>query len=101
MIQLEEALTRPEFESIDLDMTMDHAHDQMTEVVRGLSTSESEEGRKYRTADGTLVAIVGTRSVRDGQEKAKLAYRIAPPSDLATRKASKISRALESSAVDR
>jgi len=44
MIRLEEALTRPEFESIDLDMTVAHVHDRITEVVRGLNTSESERG---------------------------------------------------------
>jgi hypothetical protein len=100
MIQLEEAITRPEFESIDLDITVDHAHEQITEAVRDLNTSESEEMSKYQTADGMLVAIVGTRSVREDGEKAKLAYRIAPPSEPSTRKPSKLSGVLGSSTVD-
>ncbi|WP_254533781.1 hypothetical protein [Natrinema gelatinilyticum] len=101
MIQLEEALARPEFESIDLDIAVADAHDHITDAVHGLTTSDSEEGTKYRTTNGMLVAIVGTSSANRDGERATIAYRTAPPSEPATRKAAKIADALKSYAVDR
>ncbi|WP_254526092.1 hypothetical protein [Natrinema caseinilyticum] len=101
MIQLEDALARPEFESLDLDIAVADVHDRITDAVRGLTTSDSEEGTKYRTTDGMLVAVVGTSSATEDGERATVAYRTAPPSEPATRKASKIATALESDAVDR
>jgi len=100
MSQLEAVGSRPEFESVDLEIAVDAAHRHVTDAIRGLNAAESEEGRKYRTSDGMLVAILGTG--RDGAgENATLVYRTAPPSETATRKARKVFEALESHAVSR
>lgn len=101
MTSLEELLTRPEFETVELDADIDEAHHLVNETMHGLTTSETEEGKKYRTTDGMLVSIVGPGSVERGEDTIKLVYRTAPASDLATRKASKILAALEPYAIDR
>jgi hypothetical protein len=94
MTPLEEPLERPEFESLDLDIDTEEANRSIEEAIKGLSTSETDEGVKYRTTDGMLVAIVGPRETGGGDPKARLAYRTAPASEAATRKASKIRDAL-------
>lgn len=98
MTALEELLARPEFETVELAIDVDEAHRHVTETMRGLTTSETEAGKKYRTTDGMLLAVVGP-GVEEGS--ATLLYRTAPASDLATRKASKIFEALEPHALDR
>lgn len=101
MTPLEEALDRPEFESIDLDIDTEAAHRYIEEAIKGLSTSETEEGVKYRTTAGMLVAIVRSRHTGSGDVKAKLAYRTEPALESATRKASKIQDALQPHAINR
>lgn len=101
MSPVDEALARPEFELVDLTVDVDEAHRTIEETVKGLSTAETEAGVKYRTRDGMLVAIVGSRPSDDGEGTARLAYRAAPASEPATRKASKILEALEPNAADR
>ena len=97
----EEAVERPEFESIDLDVDADEAHRYIEDAIKGLSPSETDVGVKYRTRDGMLVAIVGPRPTGSGDVKATLAYRTAPASESATRKASKVLEALRPHAIDR
>lgn len=100
MTSLEDVLSRPEFESVDLAIAVDEAHQHINETMRGLNASESEEGKRYRTSDGMLVAIVGSRSTERGDENARLGYRTEPSSELATRKASKLFEALKPYAID-
>lgn len=100
MTPLEDALERPEFESLDLDVDAGEARRHVEDAVKGLSRSETEEGVRYRTTDGTLVAIVGPRQTGSGDVRARLAYRTAPASESATRKASKIREALQPHVVD-
>jgi hypothetical protein len=97
----EHASERPEFESIDLDVDADEAHRYIEEAIKGLPTSESEEGVRYRTRGGMLVAIVAPRSTDSGDANATLAYRTEPASEPATRKASTILDALRPHAIDR
>lgn len=101
MSQSEEVDTRPEFESVDLEIDVDAAHRHLNEAMRGLNASESREGNKYRTADGMLVAIIGTDAPDGSDGTATLVYRTAPPSVPATRKARKIFEALEPYVADR
>jgi hypothetical protein len=96
MTQSEHALSRPEFESIDLDLTAEETHRHIEETVKGLTATETDGGRKYRTKDGMLVAIVGRRGSGNGETKATLAYRTEPASELATRKATKLAAELRS-----
>jgi hypothetical protein len=84
---------RPEFDSIHLDVDAAETRWHVEQTVRGLVASETDEGVRYRTRGGTLVAVVA-----QGQEaepdRSELAYRVAPASEPATRKASKIRDAL-------
>ena len=100
MSHLEELRTRPEFESIELDVGVEEAQRLVSEAMRGLTTAETEEGTRYRTTDGMLVAIVGPGVEADGEDTASLACRTVPASDHATRKAAKILDALEPYLVD-
>lgn len=100
MTELEAARARPEFESTDLGIDVDETHRRIEAAMRGLSTAETTEGRKYRTSDGMLVAIVGSRSDENGDATARLVYRTAPASEPATRKATKLFETLESYATD-
>lgn len=101
MTSLGEEPVRPEFESVDLAIEVDEIHRHIEEAIKGLSTSETEEGVRYRTTDGMLVAIVGSRGTEPGDVKATLVYRTEPALESATRKASKILDALKPHTVDR
>jgi hypothetical protein len=92
--------TRPEFESLGLAIDEAETRQQVERAVRGLATSETDDGVRYRTLGGMLVAIVRPQS-GDDDAQSELAYRTAPASDPATRKASKIVDALMPHAVDR
>lgn len=93
----DDALDRPEFESVALAIDLDAARDRIEETIRGLATSETDEVVNYRTRGGTLVAVVGAPADRDG---ATLAYRTAPASEPATRKASRLREALDPAIVE-
>jgi hypothetical protein len=90
----ERELTRPEFESVDLAVELGEARDRIDDAMAGLAASEVETEAvvNYRTLDGTLVAVVGTPGAREGST---LAYRTAPASDPATRKASRLREAID------
>jgi hypothetical protein len=95
MTSLEDALERPAFESLDLDVDAEAARRYVEAAISGLATSETDEGVRYRTTDGRLVAIVAPRPTGSDEVKAKLAYRTEPASEAATRKGAKIREALQ------
>jgi hypothetical protein len=99
MTPADTVLSRPEFETVDLDVAVDDVHRRIAKTVKGLRAAETDEGTKYRTTDGMLVAIVGPRPSGSGDTRAQLAYRTAPPSESATRKAAKVSEALAEHAI--
>ena len=94
MIELETVRERPEFTAVPLTVDAAEARDRVQRSLKGLSATETENGIKLRTTGGMLVAVVGDRSGSDEAE-AELAYRTAPPSELATRKGRKVFEALE------
>jgi len=99
MTALTEASSRPEFETVDLDVAVEDARRTIQDTVRGLSETETDEGLTYRTRDGMLVAILGPRPSGSGDVKASLAYRTEPATDGATRKARKLREALASHSI--
>lgn len=99
MAPLDDAMARPEFESVHLDIDADETHRHIADAIKGLAASETDEGVNYRTLDGMLVAVVGDRNTDDG-ERATLAFRTAPASVAATRKATRILEALEGYVVE-
>jgi hypothetical protein len=100
MTTLENALARPEFESVDLRIDPDETHRYIEQAVKGLSTADADDVVKYRTTDGMLVAIVGARPAGSETANATLAYRTEPAVESATRKAAKIRDALEAHVVE-
>ena len=90
----EEIRTRPEFETVDMDIDVDEAKAMIDDTIKGLTASETDAGTKYRTRDGMLVAIIGPRPTGSGDTKATLAYRTDPPMELASRKGRKLFEAL-------
>lgn len=100
MTPVEEALERPEFESLDLAVDAEEADRSIEDAIKGLSTAETDEGVKYRTRDGMLVAIVHPRTTGSDDVNATLACRTEPASVSATRKAVKIREALQPHAID-
>jgi hypothetical protein len=101
MAQIEDALARPEFEVVDLDVDTDETHDRIEDTIKGLATAETDDGVKYRTTDGMLVAIVAPRPSGSGDTKSQVAYRTDPESIAATRKATKIKEALRPHTINR
>lgn len=99
MSSLDDSLSRPEFESIDLDIGVEEADRYVEEAIKGLSVAESEEGWKYRTTDGMLVAIISEHD-SGGDGTTELAYRTEPAFEPATRKARTLFEALQPHAVD-
>ncbi|MFB6165345.1 MAG: hypothetical protein ABEJ31_09330 [Haloarculaceae archaeon] len=97
---LEDVRSRPEFETVTLEIDPEEAHQRLSDAVKGLKVAETGSGRKYRTTDGMLVAIVAPPEDEDGDEAgATLAYRTEPAVELATRKAANVRAALESEAA--
>ncbi|WP_433624438.1 hypothetical protein [Halomicrococcus sp. NG-SE-24] len=94
MIELETVRERPEFAAVALTIDAVDARDRVQRSLKGLSATETEDGIKLRTTRGMLVAVVGDRPESDETE-AELAYRTAPPSELATRKGRKVFETLE------
>jgi len=94
MSTLTDELERPEFETVNLDITAEEAHRHIDDTVAGLSPSEDSDQMKIRTTGGMLVAIIAARDSERGGVKSTLAYRTEPASDPATRKAKKLAEAL-------
>lgn len=80
----------PEFSTERLTLDVGMATELAHETLNGLTDTETDEGRKFRTMDGTLIAIL---SEAEG-EGVELHYRTAPESHPGTLKARKLRRAL-------
>lgn len=100
MARTEDALSRPEFEVVDLEIDAEETHQRIEATIKGLATAETDVGIKYRTTDGMLVAVVAPRPSGSGDTKSQFAYRTDPASVAATRKAAKIMDALKPHAID-
>ncbi|WP_266080688.1 hypothetical protein [Haladaptatus caseinilyticus] len=87
---------RPEFDTVQLTIEPAEAQELVDQSLKGLRSSVTEDGIFLRSSDGMLVAILRDDSRNDEQHRTELAYRVAPPSELATRKGKKIFESLES-----
>jgi hypothetical protein len=90
-------LARPEFESVDLTIDTETTETRIEETVKGLAAAEADGVVNYRTRGGTLVAVVGAPTEREGTT---FAYRTAPAADPATRKASRLREAVDDAVVE-
>jgi len=88
-----ESTVHPEFTVEPLHVDVETATQVVRDALPGVGATATAEGVKFRTTDGTLIAILtGDRPDEPGVE---LHYRVAPASDTATRKARKLRQALE------
>jgi hypothetical protein len=87
---------RPEFDTVHLAIEPEQAQELVQQTLKGLRSSVTEDGILLRSSDGMLVAILRGDSPSDEQHRTELAYRVAPPSELATRKGKKVFESLES-----
>ena len=87
---------RPEFDTVQLTIEPTEAQELIEQSLKGLRSSVTEDGILLRSSDGMLVAILRGDSSTDEQHRTELAYRIAPPSELATRRGKKVFESLES-----
>lgn len=85
---------RAEFTTIDLTIDLDQAEDIIRSTIEGLTACSTEEGRKFRSPDGMLVALIKEGDPTIDALASRVVYRTAPASDLSTLKATKIYRAL-------
>jgi hypothetical protein len=86
---------RPEFDTVQLTIEPNEAQELIEQSLKGLGSSVTEDGILLRSSDGMLVAILRDNSPSD-EYRTELAYRVAPPSELATRRGKKIFESLES-----
>ncbi|MFB6130758.1 MAG: hypothetical protein ABEJ28_08065 [Salinigranum sp.] len=83
----------PEFTTEGLTLDVESARDLICATLGGVTATDTADGVKFRTSDGSLVAILtGTHYEAPAVE---LHYRTAPPSESATLKARKVWRALK------
>jgi hypothetical protein len=87
---------RPEFDTVQLTIGPEEAQELVRETLKGLRSSVTEDEILLRSSAGMLVAIFRVNSPSDEQQRTELAYRVAPPSELATRKGKKVFESLES-----
>jgi hypothetical protein len=87
---------RPEFDTVQLTIEPEEAQEIVQQTLKGLRSSVTEDGILLRSQDGMLVAILRDTSPSDEQQRTELAYRVAPPSELATRKGKKVFTSLTS-----
>jgi hypothetical protein len=80
---------RPEFEAVELTLALPEATAQVHETVEGLYATDTDEGIRFRSFDGMLVAVLDET---DGT--VLLYYRTEPATESATRKARKLRAAL-------
>ena len=84
----------PGFETERLTLDVEEATDVIHETLEGLSATATDDGLKFRTASGTVIAIL---TETDHEEPAvDLHYRTRPSSSTVTLKARKLRRVLES-----
>jgi len=82
----------PEFACEHLAIDADRATAIVHDTVGNVTATDTAEGRKFRTTDGTLVAIL--RLSGTGTAAVDVHYRTAPPAATATRRAGEIASAL-------
>ncbi|ODR83390.1 hypothetical protein BG842_09735 [Haladaptatus sp. W1] len=87
---------RPEFDTVQLTIEPTEAQELIEQSLKGLQSSVAEDGILLRSSDGMLVATLRDNSPSDEQQRTELAYRVAPLSELATRKGKKVFKSLES-----
>ncbi len=87
---------RPEFDTVHLAIEPEQAQELVQQTLKGLRSSVTEDGILLRSSAGMLVAILRDDSSSDEQHRTELAYRVAPPSELATRRGKKVFESLES-----
>lgn len=80
----------PEFAVEHLTVDRGRATALVHDTVENVTATDTAEGRKFRTTDGTLVAILRPA---DGGERVDLHYRMAPPASTATLRARRLARA--------
>jgi hypothetical protein len=80
---------RPEFDTERLALDVATATERVHETLAGLTATETPEGIRFRTRDGTLLAVL--HGSADGVD---LHYRAEPAALPATRKARKLRTAL-------
>lgn len=85
-------IAHSEFTTEPLNVDAETATEIVRETVHGVTATETAEGRKFRTPDGMLIAILTPGPGAD--PTVDLHYRTAPSSAVATLKARKIWRAL-------
>lgn len=88
-----EGSPHPEFRSRHITLDPEAAVEHVCERLKGCSATETGEGIKIRTMDGSLIAILEAADPETGG--AILHYRTAPASETATLKATKVWRTLE------
>ena len=89
-----EDMKHSEFTTERLRLNVETATEIIRETLKGISATETDEGIKFRTMDGMLIAILTGTHYED--PAVELHYRTAPASETATLKARKLWRALES-----
>ena len=83
----------PEFTTERLRIDADTATEVVLEALGGVSATDTDEGIKFRTTDGSLIAILTGTHYEEAD--VDLHYRNAPPSETATLKARKLWRVLD------
>lgn len=83
---------RPEFTTEHLAIDAERATEFVCDELKGLTATDTDEGVKFRTTDGMLVAILADS--REA-ETVEFHYRTAPASETATLKAKRVWRALK------
>jgi hypothetical protein len=82
----------PEFTTERLVLDVDTATDIICETVGGVTPTDTDDGRKFRSTDGRLLAIL---TPRPGVAGIDLHYRTAPASDPATLKSRRLWQAVQ------
>ncbi|MFB6136542.1 MAG: hypothetical protein ABEJ04_07255 [Halobacteriaceae archaeon] len=82
---------RPEFETKRLHIDAARAREVVGDTLSGVTATETAEGVKFRTTDGSLIAVL--TDAEDGG--VEVHYRTAPASSAGTRKGRRLWRALE------
>jgi hypothetical protein len=84
---------RAEFTTERLALEVEEARELICETLSGVTATETDDGIKFRTTDGSLIAILTGTHYED--PAVELHYRTAPASETETIKARKLWRALE------
>lgn len=90
----------PGFATERLALDPETVVERIHETLGGVTATRTDEGMKFRTPDGTLVALVTVVEESDAEEPTVLfQYRTEPASETGTLKARRLWRALESDAA--